>query len=282
MQKHSFEAIGTRWSIETTDALAADIQRQIHARIDEFDYAYSRFRQESLVARLRQPGEYVFPADAVELVTFYRDLYVATDGAVTPLIGTALEQAGYDAEYSLRPKSNTAAVPKWHDAMQWNGSTVIIKKPITFDVGAAGKGYLVDIVAGILMSHNINAYVIDASGDIRCKGVGIERIGLENPYDTTSVIGTAELTDSSLCGSAINRRAWGEWHHIINPKSGKPIQDIVATWVTADTTMLADGLATALFFVPPIALTKWKFESVRLFANGKIEKTPGFVGELYI
>jgi thiamine biosynthesis lipoprotein len=281
MQKHSFEAIGTRWSIETVDALTADMQRQIHARIDEFDYAYSRFRQDSLAAQLRQPGEYVFPADAVELVTFYRDLYDATNGAVTPLIGTALEQAGYDAEYSLRPKPRMSAVPKWDDAMQWNGSTVTIKKPITFDVGAAGKGYLVDIVAKILTSHNIETFVIDASGDICCKGVGVERIGLENPYDTTSVIGIAELTDSSLCGSAINRRAWGDWHHIINPPTGKPVTDIVATWVVADTTMLADGLATALFFVSPAALNKWQFEAVRLFANGKIEKTPGFVGELY-
>ena len=40
-------------------------------------------------------------------------------------------------------------------------------EPIVLDVGAAGKGYLVDIIATLLEDHDIYDYTIDASGDIK-------------------------------------------------------------------------------------------------------------------
>ena len=91
-----------------------------------------------------------------------------------------------------------------------------------------------------------------------------ETIGLENPYDSSSVIGAMKLENASLCASATNRRAWGDWHHVIDPRTAKPVSEVVATWVSAAMTLEADGLATALFFVGPEALKKWSFHYVRL------------------
>lgn len=282
---YQFEAIGTLWSIESVSVLPHDLKDKIQNRITEFDVVYSRFREDSLVAKLRQPGVYTFPNDVKKLLNFYEALYQVTDGAVTPLIGETLEHAGYDSEYSLQPKSGIATPPAWRDAMTWNDVNVEVKQPIVLDVGAAGKGYLVDIVAEVLKNHTITDFVIDASGDIYHYGQGVERVGLENPYDEGKVVGVAKLKNKSLCASSSNRRKWGDgddWHHIVNAKTGKPVQDVVATWAVADSTMVADGLATALFFVPFHALADWDFEGVRLLASGTIEKTDNFVGELFI
>jgi thiamine biosynthesis lipoprotein len=278
-----FEAIGTQWSIETSDELSEVVTQKIHERIELFDSTYSRFRKDSLATKLLNLGNYSFPEDAIPLLEFYRKLYDVTDGAVTPLIGETLEHAGYDATYSLKPKAGKVSIPKWDDAMIWTGSKVEIKKPIVLDVGAAGKGYLVDIIALLLEEQGIDEYVIDASGDICHRGKEPEHIGLENPHDQTRVLGVAQLQDASLCASASNRRKWGDkWHHIINAKTGEPANDVLATWVIADSTMVADGLATALFFVSFDALKEWKFQAVRLLANGHIEKTDNFVGELFL
>lgn len=282
--KHSwqFEALGTRWRIETLQPLAADVKAKITARIETFDKTYSRFRDDSLVARLAAAsGTYEFPGDVRELIEFYELLYKVTDGAVSPLVGDALVQAGYDKEYSLQP-GRIEPVPAWDEAMAWRGSRVTTATPLTLDFGAAGKGYMNDMIGGILERAGYKTYVVDASGDVRVRGT-IETIGLENPFDPASVIGVAEVADASLCASAINRRAWADdWHHVIDPRTGKPANDILATWVIADTTMVADGLATALFFVPASKLAAWDFDYVRLHANGTIERSADFVGELYV
>lgn len=280
---YQFEAIGTFWSIESAADISASLKKKIQHRIAEFDATYSRFRDDSLAMRLRQPGVYTFPEDARKLLYFYERLYQLTDGAMTPLIGETLEHAGYDSAYSLRPKSGIVTPPSWQDAMEWDGPKVTAKLPIVLDIGAAGKGYLVDSIAKLLKNNEVTDFVIDASGDIYHAGKGVERVGLENPYDESKVIGVAEISNKSLCASSSNRRKWGdEWHHIINAKTGKPVRDVVATWVIADSTMVADGLATALFFVPFETLNKWDFEAVRLLGDGSIEKTDTFVGELFL
>lgn len=282
MPKHKFEAIGTQWEIETPTALPDLVTRELAHRVETFDRTYSRFRDDSLVAQLRRPGKYTFPKDATALIELYRQLYDATDGAVSPLVGAPLEQAGYDQEYRLAPQADIRPAPQWDDAMVWQGADVEVKQPIVLDVGAAGKGYLVDLLGKLLMSHNIHEYVIDASGDVQHRGATIERVGLENPYNALSVVGVAELHNASLCASASNRRSWGDWHHVVDPRTAKPVREVVATWVIASSTMVADGLATALFFVPPPALADWEFQAVRLMNDGRLEYTPNFVGELFI
>lgn len=82
------------------------------------------------------------------------------------------------------------------------------------------------------------------------------------------VIGVYNLKNTSLCASATNRRAWGDnLHHVIDPKTGKPTQDVIATWVVGDTTAIADGLATALFFTNGEQLQKaFDFSYIRMFS----------------
>lgn len=281
-RKHSweFEAIGTQWSIETALPLG-DIQTELQDRIELFDHTYSRFREDSLVTAVSQrAGAYKFPKDAEQLVSFYRGLYDATNGAVSPLVGSVLEAAGYDREYTLRP-GKVVPAPQWDDVMQWDRGNVQTNRPLVLDFGAAGKGYLVDIVAEKLEQAGVAEYVIDASGDMRLRGSG-QVIGLENPHDTTRVLGTVLVENASLCASAINRRAWGDWHHVVDPRTAAPVQGVVATWVVAPTTMVADGLATALFFAESSQLAQWDFAYARLLHDGTIERSADFVGELYI
>jgi len=285
MLKHSlqFEAIGTQWSIETKSQLPEFLELTIRTRIEAFDKTYSRFRTDSLVAQVsRNVGIYTFPPDVDVLFSFYEALHMVTKGKVTPLIGSMLEKAGYDARYSFLPVQQQR-LPVWSEALHRNGTVLEIKQPITLDVGAAGKGYLVDIVCVILDDAGITEYVVDASGDLRHKGRSENKVGLEHPLETGKVIGVIDVQNKSLCASATNRRQWGEdQHHIYDPDLMQPTKEIVATWVIADTTMLADGIATSLFFVEPNVLRKeFQYEYARMHANGSIDYSPAFEGKLF-
>lgn len=284
----AFEAIGTHWNIELSDIPEAkkvdELQQLILERIDKFDKAYSRFREDSLVTEMsRRAGEYTLPEDAKPMMDLYQQLYEISDGAVTPLIGDTLASAGYDAKYSLKPGKVTAP-PDWQTAIDYDFPKLTIKQPVLLDFGAAGKGYLTDIIGSLLEEQGTLNYVIDGGGDILHKTTNSApiEIALEHPNDPAMAIGVTRLGNGSLCGSAGNRRAWAGYHHIIDPRTLQSPADIAALWVMADTGLLADGLATALFFTSPAILNRhYPFEYAIIRKDLSLLKSANFAADFF-
>ena len=280
-----FEAIGTKWWIAVFEPIAKsqlhELQQAVRGRIATFDRAYSRFRPDSLVTAMsKQAGTYHFPPDGEKLFAFYRQLYDATDGAVTPLIGDVMAAAGYDADYSFRP-GTLKKPPSWDEVLRVSGHTITTTQPVLLDFGAAGKGYLVDLVGDVLRAAGLQQFCVDAGGDMIAFGHDALRIGLEHPDNTSQIIGVANLRHGALCGSAGNRRVWQEYHHIMNPFTLRPARDIKAAWVTAADALTADGLTTALFFVSPGNLRQFQFEYVAIDAHNRVACSPHFAGTIF-
>lgn len=283
-----FDAIGTHWQIKFSSTLSpqevSQLQSEIMLRIDLFDQTYSRFREDSLVTKISQEsGMYTLPHDSEKLITLYKQLYTLTNGAFTPLIGQLLSDAGYDASYSLKTKQ-LRTVPSWEATIDYHAPDVSVTQPVLLDFGAAGKGYLVDIVGEILKKNQIESFFINAGGDILVSNTENPlRVGLENPHDTKQVLGVAEISNMSICGSAGNRRAWGAFHHIMDPNTKTSVKKILATWVVADDALLADALTTALFFSPSSLLTQhFSFSYAILSHDFHIEKSEDFPAEFFI
>lgn len=288
----AFDALGTRWEIETDEPIDRALQARILARVDRFDATYSRFRPDSLVSTIAmasQGGRFEFSTDSVALFELYDRLHAITRGAMDPLVGRDLELLGYDRTYSLTPAPEHARAEARSRGRCWSvdvvreGARISTQRPLVIDVGAAGKGYLVDLVADLLREERFRSFVVDGSGDLRHAGAENLRVGLEHPFDPSAVIGVANVRDRALCASASNRRAWGDGlHHILDARTGVPVRDVVATWVVTDHAAIADGLATALFFVDARHLREsFRFSHVRMFADGRAEVSPNFDGELF-
>lgn len=284
-----FEAIGTHWTIkiynQISDSQESDIFASVRQRIDTYDKHYSRFRPDSLIAQMaREPGIYTLPEDAKPLFDTYEKIYKCTHGLVTPLIGNALSDAGYDASYSLETKEMSSP-PAWEDALDYAFPKLVIKQPVLIDVGAAGKGYLIDIVADLLKEQGLTAFMINAGGDIvHVDGEEHDmRVGLEHPLDTSSVIGIAEIENESICGSAGNRRKWGRFHHILNPHTLTSPDHILGVWVVANTGLVADALTTCLFFVEPEVMESvFSFDYIIYYTDQRVRTSPHFRGELLV
>ncbi|HWH25231.1 MAG TPA: FAD:protein FMN transferase [Pseudolysinimonas sp.] len=280
-----FEAIGTSWRIDTPAELTEVQRATVTARIDEFDRAWSRFRDDSLVSRIaREPGHHRLPADAPPLLDWYRELYEGTAGQLSPLVGRALETLGYDASYRLTPLAVRERVPTWQDALARDGTHLDTVGPVMLDVGAAGKGYLVDLVGEVLNDLGVTTSIVDAGGDLRARGDATLRVALEHPRDATKAIGVVELHQGALCASASNRRAWGDGlHHVLDALTGEPTSAVIATWVLHADALHADGLATALFFGHSGSQLAGRHAApyLRMYANGRVESSPDFPGEVF-
>lgn len=281
-----FEAIGTEWQIKIKDSLSsakqAEIQQAIDDRVEEFTRSYSRFIDESIVADIaRQAGRYKLPEDAAPMIEMYQEFYRLSGGRVTSLIGGMMVDAGYDSTYSFRSKP-IRPVPKFDEIVEFKAPFLTTKEPVQLDFGAAGKGYLVDLVGELLDQRKINNYLINAGGDMIHKGEGSVRVGLEDPVDTSKAIGVMALSNQSLCASSINRRVWKGYHHVMNPQTHTSTTGVAATWALANSALLADMLTTALFFVEPARLEdKYDFEYMVVRENNQLEASPTFTRSLF-
>ncbi len=259
MASRACDAIGVRWEILSPAPLAPEVLTAVDARIEAYDRVWSRFREDSLVRRIaREPGAWRLPAEAGPLLELYRVLHEATAGRVSPLV-----------------HAGAPALP-WDDAIAWDGEVLQAPAPVQLDVAAAGKGQLVDLVVEVLAAHGIEECTVDGSGDLRHRGAPL-RIGLEHPGDPRLAVGVVELADGAIAASAPNRQPG----HIVDASTGLPVAGVAATWAIADTAMVADGAATALFFLdePPSTLgIRW----ARMDTAGRIRTSPDWPGEVFI
>lgn len=313
----TFDAIGTSWRIVTAAPASAAVRRAVADRVDAFDRAWSRFRPDSVVAAVRSgAGRHRMPDDAGPLLDLYDRLHAATDGAMSPAVGDGLEHLGYDADYSLRAGEGHRAAVDWAD-VRWEPPHLVTTVPFVLDVGAAGKGYLADLVADVVLAEQRREGVpdgargvrVDASGDLvhrpparsaRSAGpTGVPapdalRVALEHPLRPEFAVGVATLDGTprrrALCASATNRRTWGEGlHHVLDARTGVPVTGVLATWVVADSALVADGLATALFLLDPDAATTLAAELGATFVRmdappgggHRLHVSPDFPGEVF-
>lgn len=281
--RETFDAIGTRWRLRTPAPLHSTVVARVQACVAAYDAVWSRFRSDSLVARIaRAPGVYGLPEHGVALLDLYDVLDERTDGAVSPLVGRSMERLGYDAALSLVPAGPPVPALRAADVLERDGDRLVVHEPVLLDVGAAGKGQLVDLVAAELAACGVDDVLVDAGGDVLRHGAPV-RVGLQQPGDAGRAVGVVEVADAAVCGSGVDRRAWGEgWHHVLDARTGAPTRDVVATWAVAPTAMVADGLATALFFAEPERLqVRFDLEYVRLHADGRVHWSLGLPGKVF-
>jgi thiamine biosynthesis lipoprotein len=285
--KYEFEAIGTKWVIDTKTQLADSEKSAIARYIESFDRAYSRFRDDSLVHALAEsPGaSFTFPPNVTDILDIYDTLNELSEGKINPLAGGSLEALGYDAQYSLRA-SRPLPAPNCRTTLVRNDTSLSINAPAVLDIGAIGKGYLVDALAAIVAKTH-KSFVVDGSGDIAVCGDNMQRIGLEHPSDPSKAIGVVTVQNASLCGSGIGKRTWGKGlHHIIDATTGLPTTStIIATWAIAPNTVLADALTTGLFFIGPAQLREkfGNFDYVIMHNDGRVvHNLPAETGVLFI
>lgn len=253
----SYESMGTTWKIHIWSSMSeqaySHIAQTIMSASYAFDAAYSRFSQDSIVSQIEKngPGTYFFGTDGVAMLRIYKELHNISYSNLNPLIGQTISDLGYDAQYSLSPKQIIRQTPNFDTVLHIiDDEHIEVTQSVLIDLGALGKGYFVDKIVQILRQQGYNKFLVDGSGDFfhADSANGAIDIGLAHPNNENEVIGVYPLKNGALCGSGVNKRSWREYHHVINPKTNAPQKGVLATWVNAHNTALADGLASCLFF----------------------------------
>jgi len=132
--------------------------------------------------------------------------------------------------------------------------TVFLEKEgMRLDLGGIAKGYIVDQGMAWLNGQGVEAALINAGGDIRVSGSPGDpawRIGLQDPIEEGNLLGVFLVREAAVVTSGTYERyfetAEGRFAHILNPKTGRPVEGMLSATVVAEESFLADALATAL------------------------------------
>lgn len=127
---------------------------------------------------------------------------------------------------------------------------------VSINLGGVGKGHALDVVASGLARVGVATALLSAgSSSFLALGRGPTgdgfRVGIRDPFDHQRRYGTLTLADCALGVSGageqffeVDGRRYG---HVLDPRSGWPVEGRALAAVIAPTAARADALATAFF-----------------------------------
>ncbi len=126
------------------------------------------------------------------------------------------------------------------------------------DLGGIGKGYAVDKAFDVLKKNGITCACINFGGNIRVIGNPPDsppgagwKIAVQHPRQKDAILGYLELMDGAISTSGDYEKFFTidgkRYTHIIDPRNGKPVENMVSVTILAKTAMQADALSTGVF-----------------------------------
>lgn len=149
-----------------------------------------------------------------------------------------------------------------------NGNNVMLKREgMSIDLGGIAKGYIANKLKEFLISQGVSSGIINLGGNVLCIGKKENgekfKIGIQEPFSSRGeILGILEICDKSVVSSGIYERFFEKddkiYHHIINPKDGKPFEsDLLQVTILSEDSMDGDALST-------IALSLGEKEGMKL------------------
>lgn len=143
-----------------------------------------------------------------------------------------------------------------------------------WDPTGLAKGWAVEAAVERLRSVEGISFAVNAGGDIICGhgGDAVEcarpwHIGIENPMDRSVVSHVVSVTDGAVATSGTAARG----NHIVDPRSGKPVDCVGSITVSGPSLMWADVWATAAFIDPAVLQARAEWADYRVLFDDRIE-----------
>ncbi len=273
--------MGTAYSIKVAgDSVPEDLQQQVDQRLDEINALMSTYEAESEVSRFnRAPAETWFEvsAETLQVVLLAQEISRTSDGAFDITTGPLVRLWGFGAGAETTgfkpPGENeikTVLAKTGFSRLKVRKDPPALQKLVDgleIDLSGIAKGYAVDQVAQVLMSHGIKNYLVEIGGEVRVGGersAGAPwRVGIEAPdTDARRVHSVLKLTSTAMASSG-DYRNYHEYDgvrysHTINPSTGRPVShNLTAVTTLAKDCATADAAATAILVLGPEQGKMW-------------------------
>lgn len=261
--KISGPVFGTSYGITYYSETTKDFQKEFDSLFSVINKSLSTYKEDSEVSKINRNQDTKVDAHFKTVFNASKYVFKETEGAFDPTIGAVVNAWNFGPKGKVigldELKIDSLMTSVGFDKVRLLNDRVVKENPMTFlDFNAIAKGYGVDVVSQFLDSKNIQNYIVEIGGEIRCKGINMEKqkpwkVGVEKPnFDgTQSLIKTIDMHDEAMATSGTYRKYsidedGNRYSHIIDTKTGYPSKtNLLSISVITDNCMYADAYATA-------------------------------------
>ncbi len=189
------------------------------------------------------------------------DISKSCDGAFDISVKPLLTLWGFDTkEYRVPADSEiekTLLLVSFEN-IEVDGEYVTKPENSSIDLGGIAKGYVADRVSEIIKNSGVSSALINLGGMITTVGKSSSndkdywRVGVQYPSENDSYFFTFDVNETSVSTTGAYQRYFeeesGVYHHIIDPKTGKPSDSNVSSvTVVGESGVKCDALSTAFY-----------------------------------
>jgi len=130
-------------------------------------------------------------------------------------------------------------------------SVFLAKLGMDIDLGAIAKGYIADRVRDFLCQQGVTDALINLGGNVHT--LGNWSVGLKKPFAACdALIGRIEVASQSVVTSGVYERYFEQngkrWHHILDPRSGYPLDNELDSVTIISANSLDGDIWTTLIY----------------------------------
>lgn len=268
-----FRAMGSPCELRlhaATPARAEAAARAARAVIERLEARYSRYRPYSLASRINAAagsGERIeVDAETAALLDYAATAHAESGGRFDPTSGVLRRAWDFRSGRLPAQAEIDALLPLigWSQ-VEWTRPAIRLPRAgMELDFGGWVKEYAADAAAAACREAGIDHGLVELGGDLRVIGPQPDgrpwRIGIRHPRDPARTLAVVDLGDGGLASSGDYERCMviggRRYAHLLDPRSGWPVQGLAAVSVLAPSCLLA-GTATTVAMLHGEAGRDW-------------------------
>lgn len=261
--------------------------------ISGYEKVFSRTDTSSELYKLNLQSESVPSKELYSLIECSLQLSQKTSGAfdiTAAALSDLWDVTSQNPRVPLKEEISSALKNTGYEKLTLNDGVLSKPQGVKIDLGAIAKGYVAQRTVNAMREDGITTGFVSFGGNIAVIGAKSDgsawKIGIKDPRDTASVLGTVELTDGFLSVSGDYERYFMyegvRYHHIFDLSTGCPSKSgVISAAVICSDGALCDALSTAVFVLgaeKALELYKsgvYKFEMILMFEDHTVTATPG-------
>ena len=271
--RYPFTAMGSPCEFQlyaSGQTLADRAAASAEAEIRRLESTYSRYRDDSVVTVINRsagdPGGLTLDAETAGLLDYAAAAWEQSDGLFDLTSGVLRRVWDFKNRRVPAQADIDAVLPfvGWN-LIQWRRPHLTLAAGMELDFGGLVKEYAADSASRVCRDAGIEHGLVELGGDIAVMGPHPDgaawQVGIRNPRCPEIAIASVELGASAIASSGDYERYFEtngrRYCHILNPKTGWPVQGLASVSVIAAQCLVAGTASTVAMLKGSESGARW-------------------------